>query len=301
MRLVTFDRGGGPRSGILLGDSVVDTRAAAEAAGWAADEIAGLYSNRNLLEMSPDRVSGLAASASDCFKQLEGRRAVFSIDAVKLGPPLPDPQKIVCIGLNYHDHAEEVGAPIPAAPIFFAKYANSLAGPKDDIVPPRDTSKVDYEAELCVIIGSPGRYIDEADALSHVAGAMPFNDVSARDLQMANPLWTGGKAIDTFGPCGPALVTLDEIDDLQNLALRTWRNGKLLQDGNTGNMIFAVARLISFLSRIMTLVPGDLIVTGTPAGVAMAHKPPGFLQTGDLVEVEIEGLGRLQNRVVQAC
>jgi 2-keto-4-pentenoate hydratase/2-oxohepta-3-ene-1,7-dioic acid hydratase in catechol pathway len=181
--------------------------------------------------------------------------------------------------------------------MFFAKYANSLAGPTDTIVPPRDTAKVDYEAELAVVIGKPGRYIDAADALEHVAGAMALNDVSARDLQLANPLWTGGKAIDTFAPCGPALVTLEEIPDLQALSVQTRIGDTLLQDGTTAAMIFPVRELVAFLSRIMTLVPGDIIATGTPAGVAMAHKPPRFLQTGDVVEVSVGGFGTLRNPV----
>ena len=300
MRITTYNKDGEWRSGILVGDSVVDSKAVATLAGWTEEEVATLHSNRNLASMGDDHLGRLAASAKDNLDVLLRQSATHPLEKVKLGPLVPDPEKIICIGLNYHDHAEEIGVEAPKEPIFFAKYANSLIGPTDDIVPPRDTSKVDYEAELGIVIGRPGRYIDEADALFHVFGAFSFNDLSARDLQLANQLWTGGKAIDTFGPCGPALVTLDEIDDLQNLSVRSWRNGKLLQDGNTSLMIFSVARLISFLSRIMTLKPGDLIVTGTPAGVAMSHQPPEFLQAGDLTEVEIEGLGKLQNRVAEA-
>jgi acylpyruvate hydrolase len=161
------------------------------------------------------------------------------------------------------------------------------------------SEKIDYEAELAVVIGTRGRNIDAAHALEHVAGAMAFNDVSARDLQLANPLWTGGKAIDTFGPCGPALVLLDEIEDLQMLAVRTRVNGETVQDGTTASMIFPVAETIAFLSRIMTLEPGDIIATGTPAGVGNARRPQLFLHPGDTVETEIEGIGTLRNRIAE--
>jgi 2-keto-4-pentenoate hydratase/2-oxohepta-3-ene-1,7-dioic acid hydratase in catechol pathway len=219
---------------------------------------------------------------------------------LRLGPPLPDPQKIICIGLNYHDHAKEVGATPPPSPIFFAKFANSLVGPTDDLIPPRDETHVDYEAELAVVIGKAGRYISSENALAHVAGAMAFNDVSARDFQLANQLWTSGKAVDTFGPCGPALVTVDDLGDLQDLSVKTRVNGDTVQNGTTASMIFPIADLIEFLTRVMTLEPGDIIATGTPAGVARAHKPPRFLKAGDVVEVEIQGIGTLKNTVLEA-
>jgi 2-keto-4-pentenoate hydratase/2-oxohepta-3-ene-1,7-dioic acid hydratase in catechol pathway len=219
---------------------------------------------------------------------------------LRLGPPIPDPQKIICIGLNYHDHAKEVGATPPPSPIFFAKFANSLVGPTDDLIPPRDENHVDYEAELAVVIGKAGRYISSENALAHVAGAMAFNDVSARDFQLANQLWTSGKAVDTFGPCGPALVTVDDLGDLQDLSVKTRVNGDTVQNGTTASMIFPIADLIEFLTRVMTLEPGDIIATGTPAGVARAHKPPRFLKAGDVVEVEIQGIGTLKNTVLEA-
>jgi 2-keto-4-pentenoate hydratase/2-oxohepta-3-ene-1,7-dioic acid hydratase in catechol pathway len=216
---------------------------------------------------------------------------------VRLGPPIPDPDKIICMGLNYRDHAAESGLPLPTVPLFFAKVRNSLIGPEDEIVLPAASEQVDYEAELAVVIGRAGRDIPPASALNHVAGAMAFNDVSARDLQMANPLWTGGKAIDTFAPCGPALVTLDELGDLGTLGLRTRVNGILVQNGDTASMIFAVAETISFLSQIMTLEVGDIIATGTPAGVGASRTPPLFLNLGDVVEVEVDGIGTLRNPV----
>jgi len=296
MRLVSYGKPRAWTSGIELGESVVETAEVATLAGWSEENIAAACSNRTLLELGPAalrQVEQVVRDKTDHFKWMPR-------DRLRIGPPIPDPQKIVCIGLNYHDHAKEVGAPPPAAPIFFAKYPNSLVGAKDDVVPPRDTSKVDYEAELAVVIGTRGRYIEESSALDHVAGVMVFNDVSARDLQLANQLWMGGKAIDTFGPCGPALVTIDEISDIQNLTVRTRVDGDVLQDGNTSSMIFSVRKIIAFLSSIMTLEPGDLIATGTPAGVASAHKPARFLKTGNIVEVEIEGIGTLRNRIVEA-
>ena len=295
MRLVSYGKPKAWTSGIELGESVVETAKVARLAGWSEENVAAASSNRTLLELGLDAVRQLDGVARSKFEHLSPMPRA----SLRLGPPVPDPQKIVCIGLNYHDHATEVGASPPAAPIFFAKYPNSLVGAKDDVVPPRDTSKVDYEAELAVVIGRRGRYIDELSALDHVAGVMAFNDVSARDLQLANQLWTGGKAIDTFGPCGPALVTLDEIPDIQNLVVRTRVDGDVLQDGNTSSMIFSVRQIIAFLSRIMTVEPGDIIATGTPAGVASAHKPARFLKTGNVVEVEIEGIGMLRNRIAE--
>jgi acylpyruvate hydrolase len=200
------------------------------------------------------------------------------------------------MGLNYRDHAAETGQEIPDAPMWFAKFANSLTGSGQEIVLPAAHGEyVDYEAELALVIGRTARNVAAEDALSYLAGAMPFNDVSARDLQLQNPLWTSGKAIDTFAPCGPALVTLDEIGDLAALELRTRINGEVLQQGTTANLIFGPAELIAWLSRTITLIPGDIIATGTPAGVGAAQGR--FLRDGDSVEVEIDGLGTLANPV----
>ncbi len=299
MRLVMYDAGDGGYPGILVGERVVDTRAAAGFAGWGTDMLAATATNRKLLSLPSDARLELELAAAGYVGQHASGSGIHLLDSVRLGPPVPDPEKIICIGLNYHDHAEEIGIGVPKEPIFFAKYANSLIGPTDAIVPPRDTRKVDYEAELAVVIGRSGRYVRAEDALAYVAGAMNFNDVSARDLQLSNQLWTGGKAVDTFGPCGPALVTLDELGDIQDLRVRTRVNGETLQDGTTARMVFSVAQLIAFLSRIMTLVPGDIIATGTPAGVAASHDPPRFLQTGDRVEVEIQGLGMTCNPIAE--
>lgn len=291
MKFVNYAHDGGdPRPGILVGDRIADTREVALAAGWPDAKAAALTSNRRVVGLAPERLRELG--------ELAQGQASVALGEVRLGPPVPDPEKIICLGLNYVDHAAESKSEPPQAPMFFAKFANSLVGPEDPIVPPRTTEKVDYEGELAVVIGVAARNVTVDEAIAHVAGAMAFNDVSARDLQLANPLWTGGKAIDTFAPCGPALVSLDELGALDDLAIRTWVNGEAVQDGNSGSMIFAVAETVAFLSRTMTLVPGDVIATGTPPGVGAARRPQLFLRSGDVVEVEVEGVGRLANRVV---
>jgi 2-keto-4-pentenoate hydratase/2-oxohepta-3-ene-1,7-dioic acid hydratase in catechol pathway len=219
-----------------------------------------------------------------------------ALSRVRLLAPVPDAAKVICLGLNYRDHAAETGQDIPAAPMWFAKFANSLIGSGGEIVlPAAHPDYVDYEAELAVVIGRRAHRVDAEQALSCVAGAMPFNDVSARDLQIQNPLWTSGKAIDTFAPCGPALVTLDEIDDLGALGLRTRVNGEVVQQGSTRELVFGVAETVAWLSRTITLAPGDIIATGTPAGVGASRN--SFLQAGDTVEVEIDGLGAVVNSV----
>lgn len=296
MRLVTYDAGQGPRPGLLTepAGQILDAAGALRLAGVDPTPASSV---RALLEAGPAVLGVLAETAATKSGELLDGGAGHDPTKVRLLAPVTDPEKIICLGLNYHDHAAEVGAPVPDSPIVFAKYANSLIGDGGTIVPPRVTERVDYEAELAVVIGRRCRDVDEASAMDFVAGAMPLNDVSARDLQLANQLWTTGKAIDTFAPCGPALVTVDEIGDLQNLGIRARVNGVTVQDSTTGKMIFGIAQTISFLSRIMTLVPGDIIATGTPAGVSCAHGPKTFLQAGDTVEIEIDGLGVLTNTV----
>ena len=280
MRLLTFDEGSGPQAGILLGEDVVPV----SALDAPASSVKGL-----LEALDADGLADLGDRAS-------GVQERIALSSVRLLAPVPDPEKIICLGLNYSDHAEESGQEIPTAPLWFGKFANSLIGSGQEIVlPAAHPNYVDYEAELAVVIGRTANGVEEADALSYLAGAMPFNDVSARDLQLQNTLWTSGKAVDTFAPCGPALVTLDEAGDLGSLALRTRINGKVVQEGNTSNLIFSVASAVAWLSRTITLAPGDIIATGTPAGVG---GPQGiFLRDGDTVEVEIDGLGVLSNPV----
>ena len=245
---------------------------------------------RGLLEaLDGEGLRELAARAEDAEERIP-------LADPTLCAPIPDAHKIICMGLNYRDHAKETGQQIPTVPMWFAKFANSLTGSGQPIVLPAAHVKyIDYEAELALVIGRTAKHVVVEDALSYLAGAMPFNDVSARDLQLQNPLWTSGKAIDTFAPCGPALVTLDEIDNLAALELRTRINGEVLQQGTTANLIFGPAELLAWLSRTITLFPGDIIATGTPAGVGAAQGR--FLRDGDTVEVEIDGLGTLVNPV----
>ena len=280
MRLVSFHTEEGPAAAVQIGDDLAPV-SALDAPGTTV---------RGLLEtLDGDELRELAGRAEAASQRI-------ALAEVTLCAPVTDPQKIICLGLNYRDHAEETGQEIPTAPMWFAKFANSLIGSGQDIVlPAAHAEYVDYEAELALVIGRRAKNVKAEDALSCIAGAMGFNDVSARDLQLQNPLWTSGKAIDTFAPCGPALVTLDEIDDLGTLGLRTRINGELLQQGNTANLIFGPAEVVAWLSRTMTLLPGDIIATGTPAGVGAAQGR--FLKDGDSVEVEIDGLGTLVNGV----
>jgi acylpyruvate hydrolase len=303
MKLLSYSANGNAtwRSGIETAAGIADTTQVAALAGFDEADLAGFTSTRAVLARPMSDLQTLTRTAQQRTDELHARGALHNPAAIHLGPPVPDPEKIICLGLNYRDHAREAGLTAPAVPMFFAKFPNSLIGPTDPIVPPKTTEEVDYEAELAVVIGARARNIDANHALDHVAGVMAFNDVSARDLQMANNLWTGGKAIDTFGPCGPALVTLDEIGDVQTLAVRTRVNGETVQDGTTADMIFGVVETIAFLSQIMTLQPGDIIATGTPAGVGNARQPKLFLHSGDIVEVEIDGIGTLQNPVAEAA
>jgi acylpyruvate hydrolase len=280
MRLLSYQAADGVAAAIQVGDALVPARAVDAPASTV----------RGLLEaIDGDGLRGLATRAEEADERI-------AVAEATLFAPIPDAQKIICMGLNYRDHAEETGQEIPTAPMWFAKFANSLIGSGREIVlPAAHAEYVDYEAELALVIGRTAKNVGAQDALSYVAGAMPFNDVSARDLQLQNPLWTSGKAIDTFAPCGPALVTLDEVEDLAALELRTRINGEVLQQGTTANMIFGPGELVAWLSRTITLQPGDIIATGTPAGVGAAQGR--FLRAGDTVEVEIDGLGTLVNPV----
>jgi 2-keto-4-pentenoate hydratase/2-oxohepta-3-ene-1,7-dioic acid hydratase in catechol pathway len=222
----------------------------------------------------------------------------LDLGEVKLTAPRPRPGKINCIGLNYRDHAAEGGHEIPQYPTVFAKYNNCVTGPYDPIVIPSVTDQVDWEGEFAFVIGTRARHVREDDALNYVAGYVCFNDVSARDYQTRTSQWTIGKTFDTFGPMGPALVTRDEIPDPHHLAIRTLIGTEVVQESNTCHLIFSVQHLVSYLSEVMTLEPGDLVSTGTPAGVGVVRKPPRFLRPGDVVRVEIEGLGALENPVI---
>lgn len=285
MQLVTFRSNGSWQAGIEVGGNVVPVAAL------------GPYPStvKQLLAIEPARFDELLDSAANAAN----RQDVLKLSDVQLGPPIPDPDKIICLGLNYKDHAAEAGLKLPQAPVLFAKYRNSLIGPFDDIeVPPAAAKAVDYEVELAVVIGRRARRVSEADALDYVAGYSVFNDVSARDLQMQTSQWGAGKAIDGFAPMGPGVVPARFVGDPQSLMLTTRVNGRQLQHESTGQMIFSVASTIAFISQFMTLEPGDLIATGTPAGVGFTRKPPIALQDGDVVELEIEKVGTIRNRVV---
>jgi len=288
MRLVTFSHNGQPRLGALVagaaGERVIDLARAQPR--LPADMLAFLEMGPNALDLARQVVA--AASPE------EGLDAA----AITWLAPVPRPGKIIAIGQNYAAHAAEGNAPPPQYPIVFAKYANTVIGHKAPIVLPRISSQVDYEGELGVVIGRRAKAVSEEAALSYVAGYLCFHDVSARDYQMLTSQWTLGKTFDTFAPMGPALVTADEVPDPQALRVRTVVSGEVLQDGHTGDMIFSVAFLVSYLSAVMTLEPGDVIATGTPPGVGMARKPPRWLRPGDVVRIEIDGIGVLENPVV---
>ena len=219
----------------------------------------------------------------------------------RLGAPVTGVSKFVAIGLNYVDHAKETGSPIPTEPIFFLKANTSLSGPNDAVEKPRGSTKLDWEVEIAAIIGTRAKYVSEADALNHVAGYCVCNDVSERNFQIERGgTWTKGKSHDTFGPLGPWLVTKDEIPDVQKLSMWLDVNGKRCQTGSTSTMIFTMAKCISYVSQFVTLLPGDIVTTGTPPGVGTGMKPPKFLNVGDVVTLGIEGLGEQRQEVVAA-
>jgi 2-keto-4-pentenoate hydratase/2-oxohepta-3-ene-1,7-dioic acid hydratase in catechol pathway len=305
MRLVSFSTGAGARLGILVDGAVVDLREAYAQLG------APLASSRGIREIPPDMVAflnlgeaGMNAArlveraARDRDSRLNNPQICFDEGSVKLLAPVPVPTKIVCIGLNYRDHCEENNKPIPERPIIFAKFSTAVIGPGDAIVRPRLTRQLDYEAELGVVIGRAGKHISIKDAPDYIAGYTIMHDVSARDIQFGDGQWVRGKTFDTFCPMGPALVTPDEVGDPHNLAIRAVLNGRVMQDSNTGNMIFNCYYLVSYLSQVFTLQPGDCILTGTPGGVGAFRQPPVWLEPGDTITIEIEKLGSLTNTVV---
>jgi 2-keto-4-pentenoate hydratase/2-oxohepta-3-ene-1,7-dioic acid hydratase in catechol pathway len=284
MKLVTFTTDGSQRRlGALAADRVIDL--------CATDGLLPA-TLRGLIAAGPEALCA-AVGAAQSAKAVVAR-------GVRLVAPIDDPEKVICIGLNYRDHAAESGVEPPREPIVFSKFASALIGPDEEIRLPGVSNQVDYEAELVVVLGRGGRDIDERDALAHVFGYTVGNDVSARDwqLQKDGRQWLLGKTFDTFAPIGPAIVSRDEVDDPQRLAVELRLNGQVMQRSSTAQMIFSVARLIAYISQVVTFEPGDLIFTGTPPGVGMARKPPVFLKPGDVCEVEIERLGVLRNRCV---
>lgn len=290
MRLVTFYADNDTRLGLLEGDQIVDLNV-------AAPELPG-----DMLGFLRAGQAALTHTRAALARRVQGskRPLLHSAASARLAPPIPRPGKIICIGLNYSDHAAESGQPVPQRPVVFAKFGTSVIGPKDAIRwSPDVTQQVDYEAELAVVIGRTARQVSQEDALEYVVGYMCANDVSARDLQFIDAnQWVRGKSLDTFCPLGPYLVTRDEVPDPGALSIRCILNGQTMQDSTTANLIFDVPTLVSYLSHSFTLEPGDIILTGTPPGVGSARKPPVFMKPGDHVVVEVEGLGRLDNTVI---
>ncbi|MFI5187798.1 MAG: fumarylacetoacetate hydrolase family protein [Chitinophagales bacterium] len=278
MKLIRFGEPGKEKPGVIINDKMYD------ASSFGEDY------NENFFE-----TNGLKR-LEEFLKQ--NRNTLPKIpDETRLGSPITRPSKIVCIGLNYADHAKETNAPVPPEPVIFLKATSSLCGPFDDIIIPKNSKKTDWEVELAVIIEKKTSYVDEANAMNYVAGYCLHNDVSEREFQMErNGTWDKGKGCDTFAPLGPWLVTIDEINDVNNLRLRLSVNGKMMQDGTTANLIFKIPFLVSYVSQFMTLLPGDIISTGTPAGVGLGMKPPVYLKDGDIVELGVDGLGTAKQR-----
>ena len=243
--------------------------------------------------------SGAGGRASiDSFVAQPPAGSVFPVSTVRLLAPVPRPPKLICLGLNYRDHIAEAKRDIPTVPVIFTKFSNTVIGPGDAIVLPKNSSKPDYEAEFAFVIGPGGRHIAADDWQRHVFGYTIFNDVSARDVQSATSQWTMGKSFDTFAPMGPYITSADEIADPHALDLSLSIAGEVLQHSNTRELIFGIPELVAYLSSIVTLEPGDVIATGTPGGVGFARRPPRYLRPGDEVVIRIEGLGELHNPVV---
>jgi 2-keto-4-pentenoate hydratase/2-oxohepta-3-ene-1,7-dioic acid hydratase in catechol pathway len=285
VKLLTFSVEGKARPGALKGDRVVDLAAAGLPAG----------PNGGLIEIA----RGGDAMIERARKAMNDPKAkTYALSEVKVLPPIRMPSKIVAIGLNYIDHCKETGLPVPTVPVPFSKFTSSVCGPYDDIVwPVSVTKEVDYEVELGVVIGKRARDVAEKDALDYVMGYTVVNDVSARDLQFLGARqWDRSKSLDTFCPWGPYIVTRDEIPDPHVLQVRTILNGKEMQNSNTKNLIFNVPKIIAHLSQGTTLLPGDLIPTGTPGGVGFRRTPPVFLKDGDVCVCEVEGIGAIRNR-----
>ncbi len=286
MRLATVLTPHGPRACLAAGDQFIDLHATDP--GLPA-------SVKQLLAASPE-VRKIAAEVGKSPTAVR-----YAANAVKLLPPVPDAGKVLCVGLNYADHAKEGGKEIPTEPVIFAKYSNTLIGPGDPIKLPKVAQKVDYEAELVIVIGKRGKHIpNDQSAMSYVGGYTCGHDVSARDWQFrgAEKQWTVGKTFDTFAPTGPVLVTADELTDPHSLRVQLRLNGTTMQNSNTNQFIFPVPHILWFLSQVVTLEPGDLIFTGTPPGVGISRTPQVLLKPGDVTEVEIQGIGVLKNPVV---
>jgi len=300
MKLVRFSvNGQSPRVGVLQGDRIGDVQASLTASlarrgvSRAAEIAAALapQSMRGILEGGGATMDAIVALTEWVTVPTSGAR---------LHAPITDPGKFICIGLNYSDHAAEAGVPVPKEPPIFAKFANAILDPGEPILRPRGSSQLDWEVELGVVIGRAARHVPRDKALDHVYGYTIINDVSARDFQMTTSQWMAGKIFETAAPIGPYIADKSEVPDPHVLSLKTWVNGKQMQNGNTKAFIFDVRYVVSFLSNLMTLSPGDIIATGTPPGVGLGMKPPVWLQPGDVCRMEITGLGSIENPVKEA-
>ncbi len=281
MKLIRFGEQGGELPGVVLADG-----RRIDASGQCGDYDEKFFA-----------LGGLTTLAMWVAKGCPGSTEVS--ESVRLGPPVARPSKIVCIGKNYMEHAIELGEGIPTEPAIFMKATSAWSGPEDDVVIPRGSTKLDYEVELAVVIGRRASYVEEQKSLDYVAGYSTFCDYSERAFQKEmGGQWTKGKSADSFAPMGPWLVTADEISDPQGLRLWCHVNGELRQNSWTGDMLFSVRQLVSYVSRFMTLLPGDVISTGSPSGCAIGMSPPRYLQAGDLVECGVDGLGAMSQRVV---
>lgn len=280
MKLIRFGPSGQEKTGIIIDDTRYDTSSFGEDYNETFFETGGIQRLLHFLSDNKDRLPKIN-------------------DSIRLGSPVARPSKIVCIGLNYADHARETNAPIPKEPIIFFKSTTALCGPYDPIIIPKDSLKTDWEVELAVVISKKASYVSEEQAVSHIAGYCLHNDVSEREFQLERGgTWDKGKGCDSFAPIGPWLVTPEEVPDVNHLRLWLTVNDEVMQDGNTNTLIFNIPFLISYISRFMTLLPGDIISTGTPPGVGLGKNPPVFLKAGDVVELGIDGLGTSKQQVI---
>ena len=279
MKLIRYGQPGYEKPGVIIRDQQFDVSAFGEEYNEAFFASNGLQRLAQFLLANEGRLAPIATGE-------------------RLGPPVARPSKILCIGLNYADHARETGATPPPEPVLFMKSTTAYVGPNDALIIPKNSVKTDWEVELAVVIGKRASYVEEADAHQYIAGYALHNDVSEREFQLERSgTWDKGKGCDTFAPVGPFLATPDEIGDVNNLRLWLSVNGRMMQDGTTANLIFKIPFLISYISQFMTLLPGDIISTGTPAGVGLGLKPPVYLQPGDVVELGIDGLGTSRQAV----
>lgn len=300
MKLVRFRKGvDGQCLGAVAGDRIVDLAGAASASGSVVPTDMRLFLTAGESALDAAR-RAVDFALADPNRIVGSAPITLPLKSTSVLCPIGNPQKIICIGQNYRDHCEEQNQPLPERAIVFAKFASALTHPGAPIVLPKASEKVDYEAELAFVIGKRAKHVSEENAKDYVAGYMCFNDVSARDIQLhpAEKQWIRGKSPDTFAPCGPCLVTADDIADPHNLDIQLTLNGKVMQKSNTSNLIFGVYFLVCHLSKTMTLEPGDIIATGTPGGVGAFRNPPIWLRPGNQVSVTIEGLGSLTNPVV---